>query len=93
MGGGPARWSASPRPSSGSRATSPGEAIRPGARSAWARSSRRRSIVAAFLVNKNIYNSDNYRYLIFLLTAWSLGFGLCLDDLSSAGSAGGWRPG
>jgi hypothetical protein len=39
-------------------------------------------IVAAFLVNKNIYNSDNYRYLIFLLTPWSLGFGLCLDDLS-----------
>jgi hypothetical protein len=44
-------------------------------------------IVAAFLVNKNIFNSDNYRYLVFLLTPWSLGFGLCLDDLSRRG----WR--
>jgi hypothetical protein len=43
------------------------------------------AIVAAFVVNKNIYNSDNYRYLIFLLTAWSLGFGVCLDDLSRRG--------
>jgi hypothetical protein len=38
--------------------------------------------VAAFLVNRNIYNSDNYRYLIFLLTPWSLGFGLVMDDLA-----------
>jgi hypothetical protein len=46
------------------------------------------SIVAAFLVNTNVYNSDNYRYLIFLLTPWSLGFGLCLDDLSRRGLRG-----
>jgi hypothetical protein len=46
------------------------------------------AIVAAFVVNKNIYNSDNYRYLIFLLTAWSLGFGLCLDDLTRRGLRG-----
>jgi hypothetical protein len=39
-------------------------------------------IVAAFLVNCNIFNSDNYRYLIFLLTPWSLGFGLLLNGLS-----------
>ena len=39
-------------------------------------------IVAAFLVNRNIFNSDNYRYLIFLLTPWSLGFGLLVDGLS-----------
>jgi len=39
-------------------------------------------IVAAFLVNRNIFNSDNYRYLIYLLTPWSLGFGLVLDSLS-----------
>jgi hypothetical protein len=38
-------------------------------------------IVAGFLVNRNIYNSDNYRYLIFLLTPWALGFGLLMDDL------------
>ena len=50
-------------------------------------------IVAAFLVNRNIFNSDNYRYLVFLLTPWSLGFGLGLHDLSRRGSAGGWRPG
>ncbi len=37
-------------------------------------------IVAAFLVNRNIFNSDNYRYLIYLLTPWSLGFGLVLDE-------------
>ena len=39
-------------------------------------------IVAAFLVNRNIFNSDNYRYLIYLLTPWSLGFGLVLESLS-----------
>ena len=36
--------------------------------------------MAAFLVNRNIFNSDNYRYLIYLLTPWSLGFGLVLDE-------------
>jgi hypothetical protein len=45
-------------------------------------------IVAAFLVNRNIYNSDNYRYLIFLLTPWSLGFGLMMHDLTQRGWAG-----
>jgi hypothetical protein len=38
-------------------------------------------IVAAFLVNRNIFNSDNYRYLIYLLTPWSMGFGLLMSDL------------
>ena len=45
-------------------------------------------IVAAFLVNRNIYNSDNYRYLIFLLTPWALGFGLVLADLARRGWVG-----
>ena len=45
-------------------------------------------IVAAFLVNRNIYNSDNYRYLIFLLTPWALGFGLTVSDLARRGRAG-----
>jgi hypothetical protein len=45
-------------------------------------------ITAAFLVNRNIYNSDNYRYLIFLLTPWALGFGLVLSDLARRGWAG-----
>ncbi len=39
-------------------------------------------IVGAFLVNRNVFNSDNYRYLIFLLTPWSLGFGLIMNDLA-----------
>jgi hypothetical protein len=39
-------------------------------------------IVAAFLFNRNIFNSDNYRYLIFLLPAWSLGFGLTMRGLT-----------
>ncbi len=38
-------------------------------------------IVFAFLVNRNIFNSDNYRYLIYLLTPWSLGFGVLLSGL------------
>ena len=32
-------------------------------------------VVGAFLVNSNIFNSDNYRYLVFLLTPWCLGSG------------------
>ena len=44
-------------------------------------------IVAAFVVNRNIFNSDNYRYLIFLLTPWTLGFGLVMNDLSRRGWA------
>ena len=32
-------------------------------------------------MNRNIFNSDNYRYLIFLLLPWSLGFGLLLRSL------------
>jgi hypothetical protein len=50
-------------------------------------------ILAAFLVNRNIYNSDNYRYLIFALTPWSLGFGSLLHDLASSGRAGRWLAG
>jgi hypothetical protein len=34
---------------------------------------------AGFLVNRNIFNSDNYRYLALLLIPWSLGFGLALE--------------
>jgi hypothetical protein len=67
--------------------------------SAWALEPARRAIsrgvlgsalliVAAFLVNRNIFNSDNYRYLIYLLTPWSLGFGLVLDCLSRRGFTG-----
>ena len=42
-------------------------------------------IVAAFLFNRNIFNSDNYRYLIYLLPPWSLGFGLLIYGLCRRG--------
>ena len=45
-------------------------------------------VVGAFLVNRNIFNSDNYRYLIFLLTPWALGFGLWMNDLAKKSWAG-----
>ncbi len=45
-------------------------------------------IASAFLFNRNIYNSDNYRYLIFLLVPWSLGLGVALDGLARRGVAG-----
>ena len=57
----------------------------PARRSAVAHSASALLIVAAFLVNRNIYNSDNYRYLIFLLTPWALGCGLLLSDLARRG--------
>jgi hypothetical protein len=45
-------------------------------------------IVAAFLVNRNIFNSDNYRYLIFLLIPWALGFGLVIRDMAQRDATG-----
>jgi hypothetical protein len=45
-------------------------------------------IVAGFLVNRNIFDSDNYRYLIYLLAPWSLGFGLLLDNWARRGRSG-----
>ena len=89
MAGGLACWSAfvvGIRPA-GARPGA-GDAIRPGRRSAAARCWSALLIVAAFLVNRNIFNSDNYRYLIFLLTPWSLGFGLLLHDLARRGWLG-----
>ena len=43
---------------------------------AWGLSVASLVIVAGFLVAPNIENSDNYRYLVFLLVPWSSGFGL-----------------
>jgi hypothetical protein len=45
-------------------------------------------IVLAFMINRNVYNSDNYRYLVFLLTPWALGFGLVMSDFAQRGWAG-----
>jgi hypothetical protein len=35
--------------------------------------------MVGFVINKNIFNSDNYRYLVLLLTPWALGFGVLLN--------------
>ncbi|WP_165230361.1 hypothetical protein [Aquisphaera insulae] len=45
------------------------------------------AIAAAFVINRNIFNADNYRYLVLWLIPWPLGFGLLLDHWarSSAG--------
>ncbi len=31
------------------------------------------AVVAGFILNRNIYNSDNYRYLVLLLVPWRSG--------------------
>jgi hypothetical protein len=38
--------------------------------------------LAGFLLNRHIYNSDNYRYLVLLIPAWSLGIGRAMDRLT-----------
>jgi len=44
--------------------------------------------LAGFVANKNIYNSDNYRYLVGLLAPLSLGFGILADRVATSGSIG-----
>jgi hypothetical protein len=44
--------------------------------------------VGGFILNRNIYNSDNYRYLVFLLVPMAAGFGLLVDRLARSGRAG-----
>ena len=46
------------------------------------------AIIVAFVVNRNIYNSDNYRYLVLLLPAWGLGFGLLMTSIATRGRTG-----
>ncbi|MGE3820718.1 MAG: hypothetical protein AB7I30_14995, partial [Isosphaeraceae bacterium] len=36
--------------------------------------------LAGFVLNRNIFNSDNYRYLVTLLVPWSVGFGLLMSE-------------
>jgi hypothetical protein len=38
--------------------------------------------VAGFVANRNIFNSDNYRYLVTLLVPWAFGFGLLMERLA-----------
>jgi hypothetical protein len=34
-----------------------------------------------FIINKNIFNADNYRYLVQILIPWAVGFGLLMHRL------------
>jgi hypothetical protein len=43
--------------------------------------------LSGFVVNRNIFNSDNYRYLVTLLVPWSVGFGLLMSRLVRGGPA------
>jgi hypothetical protein len=45
------------------------------------------AIAAGFLVNRNIFNSDNYRYLVLLLIPWAIGLG---SFINRAGRAPEW---
>jgi len=49
--------------------------------------------LAGFVLNRNIFNSDNYRYLVGFLVPGSLGIGLTLRRLSRAGGGGRWIAG
>lgn len=46
------------------------------------------AVTAAFIINLNIYNSDNYRYLVYLFIPWCLGFGLFMGWLTRRGWGG-----
>ena len=45
-------------------------------------------VTAGFLLSTNIYNSDNYRYLVFWLVPWSIGFGRLMAFLFRRGLGG-----
>lgn len=44
--------------------------------------------LAGFVVNRNIFNSDNYRYLVLLLPAWAIGYGMLMEWLARRWSFG-----
>lgn len=46
------------------------------------------ALTVGFLLNRNIFNSDNYRYLVPWLVIWPLGLGLWLDLWSRRGRWG-----
>jgi hypothetical protein len=46
------------------------------------------AVLVAFLLERNIFNSDNYRYLVFLIVPWAVGFGLLMDGLARRGVGG-----
>ncbi len=42
-------------------------------------------VAGGFLVNRNIFNADNYRYLVLLLIPWAIGCGLVLQQAIRTG--------
>jgi hypothetical protein len=46
------------------------------------------AILSAFVVNRNIFNSDNYRYLVLLLIPWALGFGVAAEAVGGRSRRG-----
>jgi hypothetical protein len=46
------------------------------------------ALMVSFVTNWNIYNSDNYRYLVTLLVPWALGFGVLMQGLARRGRGG-----
>ncbi len=44
--------------------------------------------LAGFVANRNIFNSDNYRYLVSLLAPLALGFGLLAERITRIGTRG-----
>lgn len=46
------------------------------------------AVAAGFVVNRNIFNSDNYRYIITMFVPWSVGLGLLFDRVARRGAGG-----
>ncbi|WP_406695770.1 hypothetical protein V5E97_32700 [Singulisphaera sp. Ch08] len=44
--------------------------------------------LVAFVIYRDIFNADNYRYLVILLVPWSIGFGLAMHSLVRMGRVG-----
>jgi hypothetical protein len=55
---------------------------------AWGLLGSAGAVAVLFVTNWNIYNSDNYRYLVTLLVPWALGFGIVMQALSRRGPGG-----
>jgi hypothetical protein len=55
---------------------------------AWGLLGSAAAVAAGFVTSWNIYNSDNYRYLVTLLVPWAVGFGLLMHALGRRGSGG-----
>lgn len=54
------------------------------ARSArWGLLAASAAVLGGFVVGKNVFNSDNYRYLVLLIVPWSLGAGLVLTRVAA----------